>query len=59
MHYENQRDGGVLVSEKRRIDMKRLIAKDQHKGAALILASTVAFCLMSGLVRYASDIDPY
>jgi drug/metabolite transporter (DMT)-like permease len=25
----------------------------------LILASTVAFCLMSGLVRYASDIDPY
>jgi len=39
--------------------MRRWIAKDEHKGVALILASTVAFCLMSGLVRYASDIDPY
>jgi drug/metabolite transporter (DMT)-like permease len=39
--------------------MKRWITKDEHKGAGLILASTVAFCLMSGLVRYASDIDPY
>jgi len=33
--------------------------KDEHKGVAFILASTAAFCLMSGLVRYASDIDPY
>ncbi len=39
--------------------MKRWIKKDEHKGAAFILSSTVAFCLMSGLVRYASDIDPY
>ncbi len=39
--------------------MTRWIKKDEHKGAALILSSTVAFCLMSGLVRYASDIDPY
>lgn len=39
--------------------MKRWITKDEHKGVALILASTVAFCLMSGLVRYASGIDPY
>jgi drug/metabolite transporter (DMT)-like permease len=39
--------------------MNRWITKDEHKGAALILASTAAFCLMSGLVRYASGIDPY
>jgi len=39
--------------------MKRWIKKDEYKGVALMLASTVAFCLMSGLVRYASDIDPY
>jgi drug/metabolite transporter (DMT)-like permease len=31
----------------------------EGKGAMLILASTAAFCLMSALVRYASDIDPY
>ncbi len=31
----------------------------ERRGAMLILASTVAFCLMSALVRYASDIDPY
>jgi len=31
----------------------------QYRGTVLILASTVFFCLMSGLVRYASDIDPY
>ncbi len=41
------------------MNMKRWITKDQHKGVAFILASTAAFCLMSGLVRYASDIDPY
>jgi drug/metabolite transporter (DMT)-like permease len=34
-------------------------AKEQRRGAALMLSSTIAFCLMSGLVRYASDIDPY
>ena len=34
-------------------------AQEQRRGAALMLSSTVAFCLMSGLVRYASDIDPY
>jgi len=35
------------------------LAASERKGALLILASTGAFCLMSGLVRYASDIDPY
>lgn len=30
----------------------------ERKGIILILSSTVAFCAMSGLVRYASDIDP-
>ncbi|MBN2317382.1 MAG: hypothetical protein JXM79_25890 [Sedimentisphaerales bacterium] len=39
--------------------MERWIKKDERKGAAFILSSTAAFCLMSGLVRYASDIDPY
>lgn len=39
--------------------MKQWITKEEHKGVALILASTAAFCLMSGLVRYASNIDPY
>jgi len=39
--------------------MKRWITKDEYKGVALILSSTAAFCLMSGLVRYASNIDPY
>jgi drug/metabolite transporter (DMT)-like permease len=34
-------------------------ADHQRKGALLMLSSTVAFCLMSSLVRYASDIDPY
>ncbi|MBN2181841.1 MAG: DMT family transporter [Sedimentisphaerales bacterium] len=33
--------------------------KSESKGTMLILASTVFFCLMSALVRYASDIDPY
>jgi drug/metabolite transporter (DMT)-like permease len=41
------------------MNMKRWITKDEYKGAVLILSSTAAFCLMSGLVRYASDIDPY
>ena len=31
----------------------------ERTGAMLMLASTVAFCLMSALVRYAVDIDPY
>jgi len=31
----------------------------QRRGAVLMLSSTVAFCLMSSLVRYASHIDPY
>jgi len=31
----------------------------ERKGAVLILSATVAYCLMSTLVRYASDIDPY
>lgn len=41
------------------MNMKQWITKEEHKGVALILASTAAFCLMSGLVRYASNIDPY
>lgn len=41
--------------------MSRQLAttEQQRRGAALMLSSTVAFCLMSGLVRYAADIDPY
>ena len=41
------------------MNMTRWIKKDEHRGVVLILASTAAFCLMSGLVRYASGIDPY
>ncbi len=33
--------------------------KNEYQGTVLILASTVVFSLMSALVRYASDIDPY
>lgn len=33
--------------------------KNEYQGTVLILASTVIFSLMSALVRYASDIDPY
>jgi len=29
------------------------------KGATLMVAASVVFCLMSGLVKYASNIDPY
>jgi len=39
--------------------MKQRITKNEHKGIVLILMSTVAFCLMSSFVKYASDIDPY
>jgi drug/metabolite transporter (DMT)-like permease len=39
--------------------MKQRITKGEHKGIVLILISTVFFCLMSSLVKYASDIDPY
>jgi len=39
---------------------KRVSLNTGHnKGVVLILISTVAFCLTSALVRYASDIDPY
>ena len=47
------------MHKKRQNNMKRWMTNDENRGVALILASTVAFCLMSGLVRYASDIDPY
>jgi len=47
------------MHKKRRMNMKQWITKEEHKGVVLILASTAAFCLMSGLVRYASNIDPY
>jgi len=33
--------------------------KNEYQGVILILTSTVVFSLMSALVRYASDIDPY
>lgn len=39
--------------------MKQRITKGEHKGIVLILISTAFFCLMSSLVKYASDIDPY
>jgi len=39
--------------------MQRLLDIKENKGVALILVSTVFFCLMSSLVRYASDISPY
>jgi drug/metabolite transporter (DMT)-like permease len=39
--------------------MKQRITKGEHKGIVLILMATVAFCLMSSLVKYASGIDPY
>jgi drug/metabolite transporter (DMT)-like permease len=38
---------------------RRDFVKSEYKGVVLILVSTVFFCLMSSLVRYASDIDPY
>jgi drug/metabolite transporter (DMT)-like permease len=39
--------------------IRRSFVKSEYKGIVLILVSTVFFCLMSSLVRYASDIDPY
>ena len=39
--------------------MQKYLKTKEYKGAALILASTGFFCLMSSLVKYASDIDPY
>jgi drug/metabolite transporter (DMT)-like permease len=39
--------------------MQRLFNTKEYKGAVLILSSTGLFCLMSSLVKYASDIDPY
>ncbi len=39
--------------------MSRLLKTKEYKGVVLILASTIFFCLMSSLVKYASDIDPY
>ncbi len=39
--------------------IRRSFDKNEYKGITLILVSTVFFCLMSALVRYASDIDPY
>jgi len=39
--------------------INRNLVKSENKGIFLILVSTVFFCLMSALVRYASDIDPY
>lgn len=39
--------------------MQRLLEKNESKGTVLILVSTVFFCLMSSLVKYAGDISPY
>ena len=39
--------------------MLQLLKTKEYKGAVLILASTGFFCLMSSLVKYASDIDAY
>lgn len=41
------------------MDGKSGATTPETKGAMLILGGTAAFCLMSTLVRYASDIDPY
>ena len=38
---------------------RRGFVKSEYRGIVLILVSTVFFCLMSALVRYASGIDPY
>ena len=39
--------------------MRQRFNTNEYKGIMLILISTVFFCLMSALVRYASDIDSY
>ena len=39
--------------------MQQFIKTKEYKGVVLILTSTVFFCLMSALVKYASNIDPY
>lgn len=39
--------------------MQRLLDKNESKGTVLILVSTVFFCLMSSLVKYADGISPY
>ena len=39
--------------------MQRFIKTNEFKGIILILSSSVAFCVMSALVKYASNIEPY
>ena len=50
---------GIFIYKKRKANMKQWLTKNENKGIVLILTSTVVFSLMSALVRYASDIDPY
>jgi len=39
--------------------MSQFTKTNEYKGIVLMLSSTVVFCAMSGLVKYAADIDPY
>ncbi|MBN2591114.1 MAG: DMT family transporter [Sedimentisphaerales bacterium] len=39
--------------------MQQFTKTNEYKGIVLMLSSSVAFCAMSALVKYASDIDPY
>ena len=41
------------------MNIQKLLNSKEYKGAILIFSSTFAFCVMSSLVKYASDIDPY
>ena len=47
------------MRKERIIIMHKFIKTQEYKGAVLILTSTGFFCVMSSLVKYASDIDPY
>ena len=39
--------------------MQQFTKTNEYRGIVLILSSSVAFCVMSALVKYASNIDPY
>ena len=39
--------------------MSQFTKTNEYKGIVLMLSSSVAFCVMSALVKYASNIDPY
>ncbi len=39
--------------------MQRFIKTNEFKGIILMLSSSAAFCVMSAMVKYASNIDSY